>query len=409
MLIYIDYLDHITSGKSDFQRLALCLKFDFLIFGRKEDTFCMSVPACVKVEETTKLLTELTTFWKQNKIVLQLDKKHKRKAANYFSNRKIVLARGMSEEQLVKHFEFIAYESSRTSSFFDIYLPEVVDVSPSALFIKKKRDTDALFRMATIKAFDHNYDDICRILGAERAVCFTGITNRISSYALDKSILFQRALIEESIVKEFQPFKDEQNIIATLLDRSFAHANAKTSDGTPLSLILNQLTGKWLIKILSKSYRNLFSLICSMSWDDIYLLSQDNEWQRLITYINAYIAIIQQSFIFRINYSFDDCINKLSRSISLLSLLRITKTEAFNALKNKFYDPGITTAAQNLEVMIDLVNDANVGKHRRLLDVLTAIDLTAIHLEERIRNERKYSYLISIGYEQQTKHFNLLL
>lgn len=409
MLIYIDYLDHITSGKYDFQRLALRLRFDFLVFGQKDDTFCMSVPACVKVEDTTKLLTELTTFWRQNKIVLQLDKKHKRKAANYFSNRKKVLARGMSEEQLVKHFEFIAYESFRTSSFFDTYLPEVADVSPSALFIKKKRDTDALFRTATIKTFDHNYDDICRILGTERAICFTGITNRIFNYALDKSILFQRALIEESIVKEFQPSNNEQKIIATLLDRSFASANARTSDGTPVSLILNQLTGKSLIKILSKSYKNLFSLICSLNWDDIYYLSQDKDWQKLITYINAYIAIIQKSYIYRTDFFIDECMKKLSHSISLLSLLRITKTEAFSALKSKFYDPSINTAAQNLEVMVDLLNDAYVGKHRKLLDVLSAIDLTAISLEEKIRNEKNYSYLELIGREQRAKHFNILL
>lgn len=111
MLFYIDYLDQITSGNYPFQTLELRFRYDLLVFGR--DTLCMSVPACIKLEQTALLLMKLDEFWKSGKILLQLDRKHRGRAENYFANRKKVLAKGMPEEKLVKHFEFVAYIKSQ--------------------------------------------------------------------------------------------------------------------------------------------------------------------------------------------------------------------------------------------------------------------------------------------------------
>ena len=86
MLFYIDYLDHIASGSKSFEVLALRLRYDLLIYGC--DTLCMSVPACIKLEDTTNLLMKLDDFWKHGKIRLQLDKKHRGNPTNYFNNRK---------------------------------------------------------------------------------------------------------------------------------------------------------------------------------------------------------------------------------------------------------------------------------------------------------------------------------
>ena len=107
MLFYIDYLDHITSGARDFNALELRLRFDLLVFGSQE--LCMSVPACIKMGDTTNLLKKLYDFWAAGKIRLQLDRKHNGKPSNYFRNRKNVLAKVMPEEMLVNHFEFVAW------------------------------------------------------------------------------------------------------------------------------------------------------------------------------------------------------------------------------------------------------------------------------------------------------------
>lgn len=245
MLFYIDYLDHITSGAVSVKMLALRLRYDLLIFA--DDTMCMSVPSCVKLKETTDLLMDLDDFWSAGKICLQLDKKHRKDPMRYFANRKKVLEKGMPEEMLVRHFEYVAYESSRVGEFFNLYIPEVVKNPKRTLYIGKEHDTDLLFRTASAKIFSTHCDTVCSILDTKRAIKFAGIANQVQTYAFDKSLLFQRGVIEDAINDEYRPQKNEKAIVATLLDRAFALANAQTSKATPLSLVTNQLTGRWLI------------------------------------------------------------------------------------------------------------------------------------------------------------------
>ena len=51
--IYIDYLDHTVSGAFNIDRATDRLRFDLLLFS--EETLCMSVPACVKLDSTTEI------------------------------------------------------------------------------------------------------------------------------------------------------------------------------------------------------------------------------------------------------------------------------------------------------------------------------------------------------------------
>ena len=201
------------------------------------------------------MLKKLDEFWKSGIIQLQLDGKHKGNPTNYFNNRKIVLSKGMSEEQLLGHFEYRAYESGRPENFFGIYIPQFLSLDSSDIYIEKEHDTDALFREEVGRSIQLHYDDICEALDPSRRIVFTGIANRIQSCALDHNSLFQRAVIENIVVEEFNPNQQERLIVSTILDRAFAIANANTSNAIPLSLILNQLTGNWLISLLSKSYK----------------------------------------------------------------------------------------------------------------------------------------------------------
>lgn len=408
MLFYIDYLDHITSANKDhpFQPLELRLRFDLLIFGK--DTLCMSVPACIKLENTTKLLMELDSFWSSGKILLQLDKKHNGKPSNYFYNRKKVLAKGMPEEKLLKHFEFVAYESKRTDSFFNVYLPEKTSISAGALYLGKKKDTDALFREEAINLFEKHVDTICHTLPIDRAINFIGIAERVQSYALDSTALFQRAVVEENIINECQPKDNERLIVASLLDRAFALANAETSDAVPLSLVLNQLTGKWLIHLLSKSYKYLYNLICKLNWSGIYVLSQHEDWRCFIEYINIYIGIVQGSKIKKYDIPIEAYMNKLSYSLSLLSLLRLIKDEAMAATKSKLFEYGLFSEAQNMDSMISFFIDSFSGGYRAMLDVIRAIDMYANRLIDRLTKDKQFSYLYHYPNNEDERKYEIL-
>ncbi|MBQ4544073.1 MAG: hypothetical protein II996_00700 [Oscillospiraceae bacterium] len=406
MLFYIDYLDHITSGSTSFNVLSLRLRYDLLIYGC--DTLCMSVPACIKLGDTTELLTKLDDFWKHGKIQLQLDKKHRGNPANYFNNRKKILAKGMPEEKLINHFEFVAYESKRTDTFFRIYLPEVVAAPKDTLYLGKEKDTDALFRGETIALFEKHCDTICRSLEINRAINFTGMAERIQSFALDKSTLFQRAVVEENIIDEYKPQTEERIIIATLLDRAFALANAETSNAVPLSLVLNQLTGRWLMHLLSKTYKVLYNLICELNWKGIFTLSQDEDWRKFIAYINAYIGLVQDSKLKKYSAPIQPCINKLSHSLSLLSLLKLAKDGAIDATKNKLYEYGIFSEAQNMEITVNLLLDSYGGKYRVLLDVLRAIDLYANRVVEKLTKDKQYLYLLNHAEKQRERQYEIL-
>lgn len=406
MLFYIDYLDQITSGNYPFQTLELRFRYDLLVFGR--DTLCMSVPACIKLEQTALLLMKLDEFWKSGKILLQLDRKHRGRAENYFANRKKVLAKGMPEEKLVKHFEFVAYESNRTRTFFGVYMPEVVSVSPNVLYINKLHDTDALFRSETQNQFLSHTNEICSDLEVTRAINFVGMANTIQSFALDRSTLFQRALIEDKIVDQYNPNSNEKNITATLLDRAFALANAETSNAYPISLIKNQLTGRWLAHLLYKSYRELYNAINELSWSEIFSLSQNEDWQKLITCINAYISVAQDAKEKKYELPIENYINGLSHSLYVLALVKLIRNEAIDAAKEKMYQIGLFSGAQDIEMVAELLADAYSGKYRMLFDVLCAIDYYSSKVLEELTKEKKYRYLVDDSISRENRNFDIL-
>ena len=372
MLFYIDYLDHVTSGSKSFSVLEQRLRFDLLVYGR--DRLCMSVPACVKMGDTTKLLQKLDPFWSSGIIQLQLDKKHKGRASNYFRNRKRVLSKAMPEEKLIQHFEFVAYEDARTDHFFSVYLPNTVNGSQSDLFIDKINDTDALFRSGTVDILTDNYEPICKTLDINRSIAFTGMVNRIQGMAWDNSSLFQRALIEEIIIDEFNPRRNESLAIATILDRAFANANAQTSNAIPISLVRRRLTGRWLCRLLNKSYSDLYSEICKLSWQEVYELSQDEDWDNFIRYINCYIYLVQQSRNDRRSQDTESIIKRMSSSLQMYKFLNYLKDEAISAIKDQMMDVGMIYDALMLEKMIHLLLDFYAGSDKPILDTINAIN-----------------------------------
>lgn len=382
MLFYIDYLDHVTSGTRNFGLLEQRLRFDLLVFGSEE--LCMSVPACIKMGDTTALLQKLDDFWKAGKIKLQLDKKHRGKPSNYFNNRKKVLERSMPEEKLVSHFEFIAYESSRTNDFFNNYLPKQSAGTTNKLYIGKEKDTDMLFRQDTISLLTTHYEPIYNILEVNRSIAFTGMVNRIQDFALNTSTLFQRSLIEDVIETEYRPHEVEKQAIATLLDRAFALANAETSKAVPISLLRNRLTGKWLQRLLLRSYSDLHTLICKLSWHEIFELSQSHDWITFIRYINDYIFLTQAMARDNQVVPLDQTVGKLTLSVKTYKFLNYLKNEAISALKEKLLEAGMVYDALFLEDNINRLEEFYRGNFNPLISLMLAIESFARRNKENL-------------------------
>lgn len=403
MLFYVDYLDHITSGNAvvPFEYLAIQLRFDLLLFSK--DTLCMSVPACIKREETANLLMQLDDFWENGIIKLQLDEKHKGNPNNYFSKRKSILENNLSEENLLSHFEYAAYTSNRKDAFFNIYLPSTN--SNKDIFIGKDKDTDLLFRESTASLFNTYFDSLCGLFDPSRRINFTGIVREIVASANYKDALFQRAILEDNIQEEFSPSSEESSIVSSILDRAFAKANADTSAAVSISLIMNQLNGKRLIKLLKVNYPYLYKKICAMTWRDVYYLSQDKDWRSFISYINVFIYVIQNMLKSREGIPIDDVIKKFAHINSLYSTLSILKNEAISSFNSFALENAALSSAVDIERAIETLYDCYSGKYRLLFDTMAAIGIFEEIIEKRILAYDKYSKLDVLAEQQQNKNY----
>lgn len=291
--IYIDYLDHTVSGAFDIDRATDRLRFDLLLFS--EETLCMSVPACVKLDTTTEILMKLKPFWDNGKIRLILDRKHRNNPWNYFNNRKKVLERGFPEEQLENHFEYLAYNSNHTQFFYNVFIKEIVQ-SRCDLYIRKIFDTDETFRQSVITQVNNNCNNICATLPVNYAIHLGKIFNDLILIAEDRRSLFQRSAVEQKLQEECGAFPYEIKIISKILDRGFAYANGISSYAAPLSLISNRLTGSTFINILKGADAELYKLIHDMDWCAIYRLSINDTWLDFIDHLNKLIVLYQDSY-----------------------------------------------------------------------------------------------------------------
>ena len=284
--IYIDYLDHTMCFHPYFRNPSVRLRFDLLLFS--EDVLCMSVPACVKLESTTDLLMKLTPFWKKGKIRLILDRKHGYNPWNYFNNRNRVLEKGFPEEQLLHHFEYKAYHSPHTKFFYDTYMHEIADYS-STFFVDKVSDTDEEFRKSVIS--QSTYNNICSMLPINQAIHMGKIFNDLVVISEDRSTLFQRSAVETNLIHTFKANGFEVEIIRKILDNGFAFANGVSSNAAPISQISNRLTGLTLMPILKAADKELYQLICDMSWNALYELSINELWLNFIDHLNRLLLI----------------------------------------------------------------------------------------------------------------------
>lgn len=341
--LYIDYLDYSVSKLFDAKSAMERLRFDLLLFS--EDVLCISVPACVKLKATTQILMNLTPFWENGKIRLIMDKKHRQNPWNYFNNRKRVLEKGFTEEQLVKHFEYIAYNSEHTSIFYNMFIGEILH-SNNEIYIGRDFDADAQFRNSVYYQVEHDGELICSKFGhlstkdnIEAAIHMGGILNNLQFISQDTQSLFQRAAVEERLKREYNAREYETAIINRILDRGFAYANATSCNAVPLSLVANRLTGKSLINILKSSDAELYTMINELDWGTLYRLSINDTWLDFVYHLNKLLVMYQKS---KNNKESIFSASKLGCSMVVMNLVTHLYENALDQLKEEMIDAGLT-------------------------------------------------------------------
>lgn len=360
--LYIDYLDHTISGKQNRNELVNQLRFDLLLFS--EDTLCMSVPACVKLDSTTNLLMRLTPFWKENKIKLILANKHHNNPRSYFNNRKKVLERSFKEQDLISHFEYIAYTSPRTDYFYETYIREIAELSSSNLYIDKIFDTDETFRQSILTQVNESANDICSKLPIEHAFHLGKIFNELIIITEDRKSLFQRTAIENKLVSEHGATYNEIGIISKMLDKGFAYANGISCYAAPLSLVTNRLTGKVFIPIIQSTDTELYEIIKELSWNAIFRLSINDTWLDFVDHLNRLLLLYQDS---------------KRRNDKLYEPIQIECSIIARSLVKKIYD----TAIESLQLEL-----LKFGAY--IIDVLKLKDYSDKLIESYLYNRNEY-------------------
>lgn len=291
--LYIDYLDHTVSGSINMGESIIRLRFDLLLF--TEDILCLSVPACVKLESTARVLMHLTPFWKNRKIKLILDKKHQNLPKRYFQNRMRVLEKGFKESDLIHHFEYTAYTAPHADYFYHVFIDEVVRAIKEDLFVGKVFDTDETFRRSVIHQLETQTDSLCDGLPIDAALHMGKVLNDLHIISGDRKTLFQRTAIEKKLVEESGAKTAEISAVSKMLDRGFAYANGISSYAPPLSMITNRLTGRDFAKIVKATDGELYQLICNLSWSALYRLSINDAWIDFIDHLNRLLLLFQEA------------------------------------------------------------------------------------------------------------------
>jgi len=260
------------------------LRLDLLLFA--EDTLCMSVPACIKLERTARTLMQLTPFWKSGRIQIILDEKHMQNPWRYFQNRERMLEKNFKEENLLHHFEYSAYKAAHTKAFYDVFVKEVVQPTKE-WYLPKVSDTDIEFRAAVKQNTVFACNRLCTALPIGEALHMGKILNGLTIFAEDKRTFFQRSAIEGRLLQEFGASEYEIGCVQHILDRCFAYANAVSADAAPLSQIQNRLTGKMLLPVLKGAEPSLWEGIQSLDFAGLYRLSNEAIWKSLRDRMNS--------------------------------------------------------------------------------------------------------------------------
>ena len=221
-IFYIDYLDYFVSDHRHVSPQEIWLRYDLLLFA--DSTLCLSVPACVKLEYTAKLLMRLTDFWNAKRIMLTMDKRHRGNPHHYFNSRMKKLETSMPESQLLSHFEFAAYTSPHSSFFYDVYLQQAVQGSKTLIFNRSK-DADVCFRDAVAAQIFNDSEKISSRLPISQAISINGALNELLIAAQNKQEFFQRTLLLDRLQKETRIGRVETKIVESMLDRGFAYGH----------------------------------------------------------------------------------------------------------------------------------------------------------------------------------------
>ena len=114
---------------------------------------------------------------------------------------------------------------------------------------------------------------------------------------------------------------------------------------------------------------------------------------------------MQDSSIKKYPVNIDEHSKTITHSLALLNLLKYIKEEAIDAMKDKMFEFGLLSEAQNLEGSVDLMVSCYTGRFKPLIDTICAVDFYAKRVVENITIRKAYEHIVERG--QSEKHYDL--
>lgn len=244
-----------------------------------------------------------------------------------------------------------------------------------------------------------NYDTISKCMGLVDFIKLQGMLNETFIEA-EQAPLFQRAIIIENQRDKYQPGSAAMLFMEDILDKSFAYANAKTSDAYPITFIVNQLTGIWMMDLLKRIYPRIYMSIRNLSWGYLYSLANAPEWIEFKNYINAMVFLLQQPYRKndptgeRYVDSIENHVEKIVEDVRLYRLVLLLKEKTVSKIKDVLKQNGAFYEAYTIDEQIEqLVNSLSVRYDQKLLYILYMIEHIAEILPRRIKAiESEYDF-----------------
>lgn len=277
----------------------------------------------------------------------------------------------------------VAYTSQRTKDFYNIYIKENIACNEKDLYIPRVYRTDELFRNAVKRQLDDSLDILNSHLTISQLLHLGKVANEVTIMTKNKGELFQRSLVINRLLENTDINSWELALMKCFLDRGFSYANGLSVNAASISLIANKITGVQLMNILYTIDYELYTMICNLSWDKIYILSEEVNWVHFLDQLNKLLIICQK---FHKNKM--QLFNIKSLSISLETLRLVTKVyeSAIESIQKSMLLMGIPLIGNEISQIGDTIFDEYICKKSDYVGLIKELNNTFTTLKHTIAN-----------------------
>mgnify|MGYP007110273130 CR=1 FL=1 len=238
-------------------------------------------------------------------------------------------------------------------------------------------------RNAVKKQLDDSLDILNSHLTISQLLHLGKVANEVTIMAKNNGELFQRSMVINKLLENTDINSWELALIKCFLDRGFAYANGLSVNAASISLIANKITGIRLMDILYAVDYELYAMICNLSWDKIYKLSNQVLWKHFLDQLNKLLIICQRFHknkmqLFNIKY--------LSISLNTHRLMTKVYESALESIQKNMLLMGMPLIGSEITQMGDAIFDEYIYKKNDYIGLIKELDQTFSALKFTIAN-----------------------